>query len=466
MRLPEDFIMGGATAAYQAEGAVTADGKGRVAWDTYLEKQGRFSPEPASDFYHQFPVDLKLCQQFGVNGIRISIAWSRIFPSGTGEPNQAGVDFYHRLFEECRMRQVEPFVTLHHFDTPEELHKAGDFLNLDTIDAFVRYARFCFEEYKDQVTYWITFNEIGPVNFGQYITGTFPPSIKYDVPKAIQSMHNMMTAHAKAVLAFEELHIPGEIGIVQALEGKYPDRDIEKDKEAAAMEDVLCNKMLLDATFNGDYSFDTKRRLNNILRAYSGELTIHSGDMQALKEAAKYNCFLGVNYYQSHFIRAYSGDSLICHNGTGKRGSSIFRLKGIGERNFENDIPKTDWDWLIYPEGLLDILRRVKKDYPNYKKIYITENGMGYKDDFENGIIMDRPRIDYVKKHLEAIATAIEEGVNVKGYFIWSLMDVFSWSNGYNKRYGLFYVDFSTQKRYPKESAYWYKRVSETKEIM
>lgn len=123
-------------------------------------------------------------------------------------------------------------------------------------------------------------------------------------------------------------------------------------------------------------------------------------------------------------------------------------------------------DWLIYPEGLLDMLRRVKKDYPNYKKIYITENGMGYKDDFENGIIMDGPRIDYVKKHLEAIATAIEEGVNVKGYFIWSLMDVFSWSNGYNKRYGLFYVDFSTQKRYPKESAYWYKRVSETKEIM
>lgn len=465
MRLPEDFIFGGATAAYQAEGAVKEGGKGRVAWDTYLEKMGRFSPEPASDFYNQYPVDLELCQKFGINGIRISIAWSRIFPNGNGKKSKEGIAFYHRLFEECKKRGVEPFVTLHHFDTPEVLHKKGDFLNRDTIDDFVEYAKFCFQEYKDQVQYWITFNEIGPVNFGQYITGTFPPSIQYDIPKAVQSMHNMMVAHAEAVLAFKQMEIPGEIGIVQALETKYPDRDREDDKKAAKMEDILCNKMLLDATFLGEYSEETMTGLAKILEANHGKLTFCEGDIAILKQAAAYNCFLGINYYQSHFIRAYDGESLIHHNGTGKKGSSVFRLKGIGERIFENDIPKTDWDWLIYPEGLSDMLRRVKNDYPNYHKIYITENGMGYKDEFEDGIIMDGPRIDFVKKHLEAIAGAIEEGINIKGYFIWSLMDVFSWSNGYNKRYGLFYVDFNTQKRYPKESAYWYKRVSETKEI-
>lgn len=465
MRLPETFIFGGATAAYQAEGAVTEDGKGRVAWDTYLEQQGRFSPEPASDFYHQYPTDLKLCQQFGINGIRISIAWSRIFPNGTGQVNQAGVLFYHQLFAECKKRGVEPFVTLHHFDTPEKLHKNGDFLNRETVDAFCDYAAFCFQEYKE-VKYWITFNEIGPVNFGQYITGTFPPSIQYDLTKAVQSMHNMMVAHAKAVVVFKEMKIDGEIGIVQALETKYADRDSEEDKKAAAKEDILCNKFLLDATFNGDYSKETREGIDEILAANGGKLLISDGDMEILQKAAQSNCFLGINYYQSHFIRAYEGESLICHNGTGKKGSSVFRLKGIGERNFENDIPKTDWDWLIYPEGLFDALIRVKKDYPNYHKIYITENGMGYKDDFEDGIIMDGPRIDYVKKHLEAISQAIERGVKVEGYFIWSLMDVFSWSNGYNKRYGLFYVDFATQKRYPKESAYWYKRVSETKEIL
>ena len=157
---------------------------------------------------------------------------------------------------------------------------------------------------------------------------------------------------------------------------------------------------------------------------------------------------------------------MIHHNGTGDKGSSVYRVKGIGERIYKEGLQRTDWDWLIYPEGLYDLLMRIKKDYPNYNKIYITENGMGYKDEFEDGIIMDKARIDYIKVYLEAISDAIADGVNVKGYFLWSLMDLFSWSNGYNKRYGLFYVDFETQKRYPKESAYWYKTVSETKVII
>lgn len=466
MRLPKDFILGGATAAYQAEGATKEGNKGKVAWDDYLEKQGRFSPDPASDFYHKYPVDLELCQKFGINGIRISIAWSRIFPNGYGEVNKEGVDFYHNLIDECIKRNVEPFVTLHHFDTPNTLHANGDFLNRDTIDYFTEFAKVCFNEYGDKVKYWITFNEIWPVACGQYVTGTFPPAIKYDLEKAIQSMHNMMVAHAKVVKLFKENNYKGEIGIIHSLEYKYPDRDLEEDKLAAELEDIVANKFLLDATFIGQYSDRTMFGINRVLDANSGSLKIEDGDIELLQEACKDNDFLGINYYQSSFIRSYEGESEIYHNGTGDKGTSVFRLKGIGERRFDKDIPRTDWDWLIYPEGLYDMMIRIKNDYPNYKKIYITENGMGYKDDFEDGIIMDTPRIDYIRKHLEAVAQAIEDGVNVKGYFLWSLMDVFSWSNGYNKRYGLFYIDFETQKRYPKESAYWYKMVSETKEIL
>ena len=167
----------------------------------------------------------------------------------------------------------------------------------------------------------------------------------------------------------------------------------------------------------------------------------------------------------SDWMRACDGDTEIIHNGKGEKGSSKYQIKGIGRREAPVNIPKTDWDWIIYPQGLYDQIMRVKKDYPNYKKIYITENGLGYKDEFVDNTVYDDARIDYVKKHLEVIADAIEAGANVKGYFIWSLMDVFSWSNGYEKRYGLFYVDFETQKRYPKKSAYWYKHLTETRVI-
>ena len=172
-----------------------------------------------------------------------------------------------------------------------------------------------------------------------------------------------------------------------------------------------------------------------------------------------------MNYYQYCFIQLYVWENDIHHNGTGEKGTSRFCLKNVGRRMEKEGIPRTDWDWLIHPESMFDMLVRIRQQYPNYKAIYITENGMGYKDDFVDGIIDDEPRIDFIRRHLEFTLKAIEAGVNVKGYFVWSLMDMFSWTNGYNKRYGLFYVDYETQKRYPKASAYWYKRVSETKEV-
>lgn len=464
-RLPKDFIFGGATAAYQAEGATKTDGKGPVAWDKYLEDNYWYTAEPASDFYNCYPVDLKLAQEFGINGIRISIAWSRIFPNGFGKVNPRGVDYYHRLFEECHQRGVEPFVTLHHFDTPESLHSQGDFLNRQTIDAFVDYAAFCFEEFSE-VNFWTTFNEIGPIGDGQYLNGKFPPGIQYDLANVFQSHHNMMVAHARAIKLYKDKHYSGEIGIVHALPTKYPyDANNPDDVRAAELEDIIHNKFILDATYLGHYSEKTLAGVEHILHHNGGMLDIRQEDLAILTAAKDLNDFLGINYYMSDWMRSCDGETEIIHNGTGQKGSSKYQIKGIGRREEPITVEKTDWDWIIYPQGLYDQIMRVKQDYPNYKKIYITENGLGYKDKFENNTVYDDARIDYVKRHLEVIADAITEGAVIKGYFIWSLMDVFSWSNGYEKRYGLFYVDFETQKRYPKKSAYWYKQLSKTQII-
>ena len=467
MKVSEDFVFGAATAAYQCEGCTHSHGKGKVAWDDYLEKQGRFSPEPASDFYHKYPVDLKLCHQFGINGIRISIAWSRIFPEGKGKINDEGVQFYHQLFQECHKNGVEPYVTLHHFDTPDALHKEGDFLNRNTIEAFVEYAKFCFEEYKDEVSYWFTFNEVWPIATNQYIEGTFPPCITFDITKAVASMHGMMVAHAKAVNIYKEKGYSGKIGIIHSLDTKYPlDENDERDVLAAKKDDVLANQFLLDATFLGYYSNETLDIIQELVELNGGTFNYDQKDIEEMKKAASQIDYLGMNNYQSNFVRHYEGENEIHHNGTGEKGTKKFKLKGVGERVIKEGIPTTDWDWLIIPEGMYDMVKRIKNQYPNYKAIYITENGMGYKDTFEeNNVIDDEPRIDYIKQHLQWLLKAIEEGVNVKGYFVWSLMDMFSWSNGYNKRYGLFYVDYETQERFPKASAYWYKRVIKHREV-
>lgn len=463
--LPEGFIFGAATAAYQAEGATNEGGKGKVAWDDFLKENYWFTAENASDFYHLYPEDLALCERFHIKALRISIAWSRIFPSGEGSVNPTGVDFYHRLFAECSKRGVEPFVTLHHFDTPLALHNKGDFLNRENMDCFVNYALFCFKEFRE-VKYWTTFNEIGPIGDAQYLTGKFPPGIRYDLAKVFQSHHNMMTSHALAVRAYREGGFGGEIGIVHALPMKYPyDAGNPKDVRAAKFDDVLHNKFILDATYLGRYSDESMDAVKSLLSIHKGELLLPKEDMEVLEEMKDYNDFLGINYYMSDWMEHFNGETRIIHNGKGDKGGSVYEIKGVGHKVFDVDIPRTDWDWMIYPKGLYDQIMRVKNDYPNYKKIYITENGLGMKEVLRDGSVDDEERIAYIREHLEAVHDAISDGADVRGYFLWSLMDIFSWSNGYEKRYGLFYVDYESQKRYPKKSAHWYENLARTRRI-
>lgn len=466
-KFENDFIFGGATAAFQVEGATKEDGRGPCCWDEYLKRpESKFNGDMASDFYHKYKEDLELSKDFGVNGIRISISWSRVIPDGVGEVNPKGIQFYNDLIDECIKNNVEPFVTLHHFDTPLQLFQNGDWLDRSNIDHFVHFAKVCFENFGDRVNKWATFNEPWSVAQNGYLVGNFPPNIKYDMQKAVQTMHNMMVAHSKALELYKSMNLNGEIGIVHTLEGKCPITDSEEDKRAAYLDDTLANKFMLDACFKGEYSEETLETVNTMLSKNNVSFKIYDGDLDVIKAASGKIDFLGMNYYSSHFLKAYEGESIIHHNGTGEKGTSIFAIKGMGERVGNPEVETTDWDWPIYPQGLYEMLIRIKKDYPNYKKIYIAENGMGYKDDFIDGKVDDTPRIEYIKKHFEYILKAVSEGVLVKGYYVWSLMDVLSWSNGYNKRYGLFYVDFDSQKRYPKKSAYWMKKIAETKQLV
>lgn len=466
-KFPANFIFGGATAAYQVEGATREDGRGPCVWDEYMNRPGaRFNADPASDFYHQYPADLQLAHDFGVNGIRISLSWTRILPEGEGKVNPAGIDYYNKLIDECIKQGVEPFVTLHHFDTPLKYFQNGHWLNRDLIDKFVAYAKICFEAFGDRVMKWATFNEPWSIAQNGYLAGNFPPNETFQIEKAIQIEHNLMVAHARALNLYKSMNLPGRIGIVHTLEGKEAITDTPANKHARDLDDAISNRFMLDACYLGKYSTATMELIGEILQKNGGQLYTEPQDFDDFAKAAEQIDFLGMNYYSSHFLQAYEGESQVVNNSTGEKGTSVFCLKGIGARVSNSEVPTTDWDWPIYPEGLYRQLKRIAQDYPNYKEIFISENGMGYKDDFEDGKIDDTPRIEYVKKHLEAILKAVEEGVNVGGYYIWSLMDVLSWSNGYNKRYGLFYVDYATQKRYPKKSAYWYKAMSECGELL
>lgn len=465
MKFRDDFIFGGATAAYQCEGATKEDGKGLVCWDVFYEETNGYDPDPASDFYHRYKEDIDNCVKFGVNGIRLSISWARIFPEGYGEVNQKGVDHYHELFQYAIDKGVEPLVTLHHFDTPYLLNKNGDFSNREVIEHFVDFAKFCLKEFTE-VKKWATFNEIWPWSAGQFVTGVFPPGEKYRYDKAVACIHGMLYAHAKVLNFFTEEKIEGEMGVIHSLESYYGIDDKAENVEAAKRYDALTNGLAIESSLQGYYTKETLDRVNHVLRANDfEEFSPSEEDLAEMKKASPNLSFVGINYYQSHWMEDYEGENIHVHNGTGDAGTFKSSLKGIGAEVKRDDVPKTDWDWSIYPQGLYDMIMRISQ-YENCKKIYITENGVGIKETLnENNTVEDDARIDYVRDHMKAVLKANEDGANVKGYYLWSLMDMFSWSNGYNKRYGLLFVDFDTQERFPKKSAYWWKEMSESKEL-
>ncbi|MDY6268239.1 MAG: family 1 glycosylhydrolase [Selenomonadaceae bacterium] len=452
-KVPQDFLLGAALSAYQMEGAAGTDGREPSVWDAWFARPGSaYDGRHASDFYHHYEEDIAAAAAHGLQALTLSLSWSRIVHAD-GTVNPDGLAFYDHVIDSCLAHGVEPFVALYHFDLPDAYAREG-WLAPSTTEAYLRYARVCFEQYGDRVRHFLTMKDpVTEVTQG-YITGLFPPGQHFALGRAVRALYKMLVAHAQAVLLYKSLGLGGAIGIAHRAEGVYPLTEAKEDVRAARRDDVLTNRMLFDAVLAGRLSLRTRSLLEEILP--DGEtFAPNDEELEALGRAAAVLDFFGVNYYASHFCtRPSGGASCIRHNGTGERGTSAYEIAGISRRLMREDVPTTDWDWNIFPRGLYEMLLRLHESYRAIP-IYITETGLGLHERPVSSNVEDDDRIDYLRQHLAAVLDAMDDGVDVRGLFIWSLIDGLSWTNGYDKRYGLFYVDYATGRRLPKKSADW-----------
>lgn len=433
-QFPEDFLWGTATASYQIEGSPLADGTGPSIWHRFSHTPGTVANgdtgDIACDHYNRYREDVKIMKKLNIKAYRFSVAWARIFPEGKGKINTRGLDFYKRLVDELLEAGIVPFVTLYHWDLPGALQDLGGWANSDIAYWFSDYADYLFQELGDVVKYWITLNEPWVMGVMGYVWGVHAPGMK-DIYTGFRVIHNELRAHSEAVRAFRAEGIDGKIGITLSNHSQEPVSDREEDIKAAKIAHEYVNyPLFLDPIYNGTYP-------EHLLMV--GEEFFPQGyerDLLHIKEPID---FVGINYYSGSLVK-YDPDSLF----------------GIKQVDF--GLPKTEMGWEIYPKGLYIILKGVQDTY-NPKEIFITENGAAFNDIVENGMVHDENRIDYLREHFKMAHKAMSDGVRLKGYFVWSLLDNFEWAYGYSKRFGIVYVDYNTQKRIIKDSGHWYKNV-------
>lgn len=444
MSFDKDFKWGAATAAYQIEGAFDKDGKGLSIWDTFCQKKDKIkngdTGKVACDHYHLFKEDIKLMKKIGLESYRFSIAWTRIFPKGLGEINQKGLYFYIKLVDELIKAGIEPVITLYHWDLPQSLQDIGGWESNKTIEAFVNYAEVIFKTFNGKVKKFITHNEPFVVSMLGNFKGIHAPGIK-DKRVALKVAHNLMRSHGLAVKKFSNLKIDGEIGITLNLTKAYSYSKDSKDIKAAKLFEDYLNNWFLGPILKGKYP-------EKLLKIYQDEfenIDFLQKDLDIISEPID---FLGINYYSRALVK-YNKDSKLYGIETIKKQSSEY----------------TAMNWEIYPKGLYDLLINIKENHADIP-LYITENGAAFEDKVENGRVNDKRRIDYLKKHFKSAKKAIEDGVDLKGYFVWSLMDNFEWAFGYSKRFGIIHIDYETKKRTLKDSAYYYKKVIKENSII
>ena len=433
-QFPEDFLWGTATASYQIEGSPLADGTGPSIWHRFSHTPGTVANgdtgDIACDHYNRYREDVKIMKKLNIKAYRFSVAWARIFPEGKGKINTRGLDFYKRLVDELLEAGIVPFVTLYHWDLPGALQDLGGWANSDIAYWFSDYADYLFQELGDVVKYWITLNEPWVMGVMGYVWGVHAPGMK-DIYTGFRVIHNELRAHSEAVRAFRAEGIDGKIGITLSNHSQEPVSDREEDIKAAKIAHEYVNyPLFLDPIYNGTYP-------EHLLMV--GEEFFPKGyerDLLHIKEPID---FVGINYYSGSLVK-YDPDSLF----------------GIKQVDF--GLPKTEMGWEIYPKGLYIILKGVQDTY-NPKEIFITENGAAFNDIVENGMVHDENRIGYLREHFKMAHKAMSDGVRLKGYFVWSLLDNFEWAYGYSKRFGIVYVDYNTQKRIIKDSGHWYKNV-------
>ena len=427
---PSDFIWGAATASYQIEGAAHEDGRGESVWDRFCATPGKVrngdSGEVACDFYHRYRDDVGLMRELGLDAFRFSVAWPRVLPEGRGRVNEAGLDFYDRLVDELLAHEIEPFVTLFHWDTPQALEDVGGWPARSTAEAFVEYAEVVAARLGDRVRHWITHNEPWVYAWIGHSWGHHAPG-RTSESDAVATAHHLLLSHGWAAEAIRRVTPESQVGITLNLAHSYPASDSPEDEAAAWHVDGEGNRWFLDPLFRGSYPADLLER-NELVAPF-----VENGDLDAI--AAPLD-FLGINNY-FRFIVSDSAD--------GPR----------MERNAENE--HTDMGWEVYPDGLHKLLVRVARDYePN--AIYITENGAAFGDvRVHNGRVHDPERTSYIQSHIAAVGRAVADGSPIKGYFVWSMLDNFEWAFGYSKRFGIVYIDYPTLERVPKDSFYWYR---------
>ncbi len=469
-RFPEDFLWGSASAAYQIEGGYREGGKGISNWDTFVRIPGKTykgtTGDVAVDHYHKYLEDIQLMAEMGLKTYRFSIAWTRIYPEGKGELNQEGVDFYTAIINECLRHHIEPMVTIYHWDLPQVLVDAyGGWESPQVIDDFVAYAKTLFRLWGEKVKYWITLNEQNIFTSLGWLTAQHPPGKFDDQKKFYQVNHHAFMAHAKTVLAYREMGGKGNIGASFAYTPSYALDCRPINVMAKCNYDDLKNYWWMDVYAYGRYPIAAMTYLKNKNIAP----VIQDGDIEILKKAASEITFMGVNYYQSCVCEYNPTDGVTPYgemNTSGIKGTAqVTGIPGIYKNPANPYLLTTDWDWSIDPMGLQFCCREITSRYG--LPIVISENGLGAFDKMEaDHKIHDDYRIAYLQRHLQALGEAIEEGCKVVAYCTWSFTDLLSWLNGYQKRYGLIYVDRDeeggTLDRYKKDSYYWYRNVIQT----
>jgi beta-glucosidase len=436
LSFPKGFTWGAATAAYQIEGAWDEDGKGESIWDRFSHTPGKIETGETGDItcdhYHLWRQDVALMKEIGLKAYRFSIAWTRVLPNGRGDVNQAGLDFYNRLVDALLEANIEPFVTLYHWDLPQRLQEEGGWPARMATTAFSDFADVVSRSMGDRVKHWMTINEPHVSAIVGYLEGQHAPG-HTNLHEALAASHHLLLAHGQAVPIIRSNSPEAQVGLALDYRPQTPASPSPADRAAAWYEGGVINRWFLDPIAGRGYPEDMRK-------TYGDEMNfVQDGDLDRI--AAPID-FLGLNYYFRNIARSSLIDEAENH-----------------PRTAVPDEEVTEMGWGVYPEGMYEMLGQVHFWY-GFPALYISENGAAYPDQVSpDGQVQDPARISYIRSHLEKVREAISIGIPVRGYFAWSLLDNFEWAYGTSKRFGLVHVDFQTQQRTLKDSAKWYQQV-------
>ena len=458
---PDNFLFGAATAAYQIEGAAFEDGRTASIWDAFSRVPGAViggdTGDVACDHYHRYPQDVALMKELGLQTYRFSTSWARVHPDG-GSVNHAGVDFYQRLVDSLLENDIVPWLTLYHWDLPQALEDKGGWTSRETADRFVEYAQTMHDALGDRVQHWTTLNEPWCSSFLSYTAGVHAPG-RYSVTDGMLAAHHLLLAHGQAISELRSRDDSLSLGLTLNLTvADAADPADPADVDAARRIDGQFNRWFLDPLFRAEYPADIIDDIRAVdPAAVDGwALAVRDGDLATISAPID---ALGINYYHGELVSGHPQP--VVSDGQAEVGRRTESPYPSHENIFwvERGLPRTAQDWEVQPEGLTRLLSRIGTEYATGVPLYVTESGAAFDDEIVEGRVHDAERTAYLRDHVAATLDAIDEGIDVRGYFAWSLLDNFEWAWGYDKRFGIVHVDYDSQARTVKDSAREYARI-------